>query len=110
MSTYALSERKHDTVQQDSSVYRFRIFLCLGGSQPFKAGCLPRSNTVQNLTRQVSTASSISPSLSAAEKCSLMKNELLEKVEILAPHLPPNTLDELIDKLGGPNQVAEVGS
>ena len=37
-----------------------------------------------------------------------MKNELLEKLDVLAPFLPPNTLDELIDELGGPDRVAEV--
>lgn len=37
-----------------------------------------------------------------------MKKELLEKLEDLAEDLPPNTLDELIDDLGGPENVAEV--
>lgn len=38
-----------------------------------------------------------------------MKKELLDKLEKLAEDLPPNTLDELIDELGGPENVAEVG-
>lgn len=37
-----------------------------------------------------------------------MKRELLEQLEELAEVLPPNTLDELIDELGGPENVAEV--
>lgn len=37
-----------------------------------------------------------------------MKRELLDKLEELAEDLPPNTLDELIDELGGPENVAEV--
>lgn len=38
-----------------------------------------------------------------------MKRDLLEQLEQLAENLPPNTLDELIDELGGPDIVAEVG-
>ena len=37
-----------------------------------------------------------------------MKKELLEKVDILSRALPPNTLDKLIDDLGGPENVSEV--
>ena len=37
-----------------------------------------------------------------------MKEELLRKLEVLSPHLPPNTLDELIDDLGGPSRVGRV--
>ena len=48
------------------------------------------------------------PANSAAEVCSTMKKELLDKLDILARVLPPNTLDELIDDLGGPDNVAEV--
>ena len=31
-----------------------------------------------------------------------------KKLEIMGPKLPANTLDELIDELGGPSHVAEV--
>uniref|UniRef100_A0A671PNS3 Protein strawberry notch homolog 1 n=1 Tax=Sinocyclocheilus anshuiensis TaxID=1608454 RepID=A0A671PNS3_9TELE len=37
-----------------------------------------------------------------------MKRNLLEQLEQLAENLPPNTLDELIDELGGPDIVAEM--
>ena len=39
-----------------------------------------------------------------------MKTDLLEKIETLGDRLPPNTIDELIDSLGGPESVAEVQS
>ena len=44
----------------------------------------------------------------AVERAISMKRELLEKIERLGDLLPPNTLDELIDSLGGPENVAEV--
>lgn len=43
----------------------------------------------------------------AVEDAQQMKRELLEQLEKLAEDLPPNTLDELIDELGGPENVAE---
>jgi len=42
------------------------------------------------------------------EDAQKMKKDLLDSLEKLAEHLPPNTLDELIDELGGPENVAEV--
>lgn len=44
----------------------------------------------------------------AVEDAQQMKRDLLEQLEKLAQDLPPNTLDELIDELGGPENVAEV--
>ena len=37
-----------------------------------------------------------------------MKAEILAKVEELGRILPANTLDQLIDELGGPENVAEM--
>lgn len=42
------------------------------------------------------------------EHAQKMKRDLLEELEEVAEELPPNTLDELIDELGGPENVAEV--
>ena len=42
------------------------------------------------------------------EKASAMKTELLSRIEFLGEKLPPNTLDQLIDELGGTENVAEV--
>lgn len=39
---------------------------------------------------------------------SMVKAELLAAAERLGTRLPPNTLDQLINELGGPEYVAEV--
>lgn len=42
------------------------------------------------------------------EKLSQMRDELLLLIEDIGPSLPHNTLDDLIDQLGGPDRVAEM--
>lgn len=46
------------------------------------------------------------PPKDAIERACEMKEELLKKIEQLGERLPPNTLDQLIDELGGPENVA----
>jgi len=48
------------------------------------------------------------PGMNAVDKANAMKKELLDKISALGDRLPPNTLDELIDELGGPDCVAEM--
>ncbi|XP_053677627.1 protein strawberry notch [Anopheles nili] len=48
------------------------------------------------------------PPKDAIERACQMKDELLEKIERLGLRLPANTLDQLIDELGGPENVAEM--
>lgn len=62
--------------------------------------CLANSNANSN--------SGLITSQDAVERAQQMKKDLLDKLEKLAEDLPPNTLDELIDELGGPENVAEV--
>lgn len=57
---------------------------------------------------EMSQGDPIPPPRDAIERACTMKENLLSKIEGLGDRLPPNTLDQLIDELGGPENVAEV--
>lgn len=63
------------------------------------------SNAISSNTN---SSNSCMTSQDAVERAQQMKKEVLDKLDDLAEALPPNTLDELIDELGGPDNVAEM--
>ena len=48
------------------------------------------------------------PPKEALDMAASIKERLLAQIELLGNQLPPNTLDQLIDELGGREKVAEM--
>ncbi|KAJ8287149.1 hypothetical protein GJAV_G00048200 [Gymnothorax javanicus] len=83
----------------------------LGSTRPaFSAPSAKTSqSTVPTLAKkECEEAGGCVTSQDAVEDAQQMKRQLLEELEQLSEELPPNTLDELIDELGGPESVAEM--
>ncbi|XP_061118634.1 protein strawberry notch homolog 1 isoform X1 [Conger conger] len=82
----------------------------LGSTRPaFSAPTVKTpSSAAPAIVKKESEDSGCVTSQDAVEDAQQMKRHLLEQLEKLAEDLPPNTLDELIDELGGPESVAEM--
>ncbi|XP_068191150.1 protein strawberry notch homolog 1 isoform X2 [Antennarius striatus] len=79
----------------------------LGTTRPTFSASVNPSSTPATAVKAESQDSCMT-SQDSVEHAQKMKRELLEELEELAEALPPNTLDELIDELGGPENVAEM--
>ncbi|KAH8874996.1 Protein strawberry notch [Schistosoma japonicum] len=66
-----------------------------------------RASGGANQSLAVNNEMKVSPE-EAKRQCTEMQSLLLRFIEKLGPKLPPSSLDELIDKLGGPSRVAEM--
>ncbi|XP_017785168.1 PREDICTED: protein strawberry notch isoform X2 [Nicrophorus vespilloides] len=76
-----------------------------------KIGLLLAQKTQNNKSNgggQMVRGPNYAPPKDAIERACNMKEELLHAIERLGEKLPPNTLDQLIDELGGPENVAEM--
>lgn len=67
-----------------------------------------KTNKAKSNGGVVTENQSYAPPRDAIERACNMKEELLNQIEKLGEKLPPNTLDQLIDELGGPENVAEM--
>lgn len=76
--------------------------------KPSEAATAVAAPVEPNLLKMVTTTNIPASSSHSAAAVRQMREELLKKVELLSSHLPANTLDQLIDELGGPECVAEV--
>ncbi|XP_065831305.1 protein strawberry notch homolog 1-like isoform X2 [Oscarella lobularis] len=77
-------------------------------SKPASKEPSPQPVVSSTLSSLKATAKNLSVPREPALATIQMKNDLLDRLDVLGPKLPSNTLDELIDQLGGPNSVAEM--
>uniref|UniRef100_A0A671PJ53 Protein strawberry notch homolog 1 n=2 Tax=Sinocyclocheilus anshuiensis TaxID=1608454 RepID=A0A671PJ53_9TELE len=102
------NKKKKKSIDPDS-IQSALLASGLGTTRPtFTTPTIKPSNNTVAVAKSEPEESSCVTSQDAVEDAQRMKRNLLEQLEQLAENLPPNTLDELIDELGGPDIVAEM--